>query len=73
MAPTVNGVNGSSKGPVVNGTPSSWQAKHDVADHFIGGNKLAKAPPSRVKDFVQEHDGHSVITSVSRRLANPKG
>lgn len=65
MAPAVNGVKGTRKASLVNGAPSSWQAKHDVADHFIGGNKLGKAPPSRVKDFVLEHDGHSVITSVS--------
>ncbi|KIW96224.1 uncharacterized protein Z519_03292 [Cladophialophora bantiana CBS 173.52] len=62
MAPAVNGVNGTK--PLANGTPSSWQAKHSVADHFIGGNRLGKAPPSKVKDFVQEHDGHTVITSV---------
>ena len=63
MAPAVNGVNGTK--PLSNGTPSSWQAKHKVADHFIGGNRLENAPPSKVKDFVQEHDGHTVITSVS--------
>ncbi|KAK5946859.1 acetyl-coenzyme-A carboxylase [Knufia obscura] len=57
----VNGVNGA-KTP--NGTTSAWQAKHDLAPHFIGGNKLSKAPPSKVKDFVQASDGHSVITSV---------
>ncbi|KIW73811.1 hypothetical protein PV04_01901 [Phialophora macrospora] len=63
MAPAnVNGVNGTK--PLANGTPSSWQAKHKVADHFIGSNRLAKAPPSKVKDFVQSHDGHTVITSV---------
>ncbi|KIY00398.1 uncharacterized protein Z520_04083 [Fonsecaea multimorphosa CBS 102226] len=62
MAPAVNGVNGTK--PLTNGTASSWQAKHKVADHFIGGNRLENAPPSKVKDFVQEHDGHTVITSV---------
>lgn len=67
MAPTVNGVNGPRKSSLVNGTTSSWQAKHKLAPHFIGGNRLENAPPSRVKDFVQEHDGHSVITSVSSR------
>jgi acetyl-CoA carboxylase/biotin carboxylase 1 len=66
MAPSVNGVNGS-KGQV-NGVPSSWQAKHKVGSHFIGGNKLEKAPPSSVKDFVQAADGHSVITSVCAEL-----
>ncbi|EXJ63866.1 acetyl-CoA carboxylase [Cladophialophora yegresii CBS 114405] len=63
MAPAaVNGVKGTK--PLTNGTPSSWQAKHNVADHFIGSNKLENAPPSKVKDFVQSHDGHTVITSV---------
>jgi acetyl-CoA carboxylase/biotin carboxylase 1 len=65
MASKVNGVNGTpSKSSFANGSPSSWQARHQIADHFIGGSRLDKAPPSRVKDFVQEHDGHSAITSV---------
>ena len=59
-----NGTNG-----LTNGHPSSWQAKHDLPSHFIGGNYLDNAPTSRVKDFVQQHDGHSVITSVG---VNPK-
>lgn len=50
--------------PVGNGT-ASYAEKHQIADHFIGGNKLANAPPSMVKDFVAEHDGHTVITNVS--------
>lgn len=49
--------------PIMNGT-SSYAAKHKLADHFIGGNKLANAPPSAVKDFVAAHDGHTVITNV---------
>jgi acetyl-CoA carboxylase / biotin carboxylase 1 len=69
MAPAVNGVNGV-KGQQANGVPSSWQAKHPVGAHFYGGNRLEKAPPSKVKDFVQASDGHSVITSV--RLISPK-
>ncbi|KKY25558.1 putative acetylcarboxylase [Phaeomoniella chlamydospora] len=56
----VNGVNGTA----VNGRPSSWQDRHELASHFIGGNKLENAPPSAVKEFVQNSDGHSVITSV---------
>ena len=63
MAPTTNGVNGVK--PQVNGVQSSWQAKHELGSHFYGGNRLEKAPPSKVKDFVQAQDGHSVITSVS--------
>jgi len=62
MAPAVNGANGAKA--QVNGVPSSWQAKHKVGAHFIGGSSLEKAPPSSVKDFVQASDGHSVITSV---------
>ena len=62
--PGVNGVNGAK---AVNGAQSSWQARYDLqtkSPHFIGGNRLAKAPQSKVKDFVQDYDGHSVITSV---------
>ncbi len=70
MASTVNGVNGTParRSTLVNGTTSEWQAKHNLAAHFIGGNRLEKAPPSKVKDFVQAHDGHSVITSVCRAV-----
>jgi len=64
-----NGVNGA-RAP--NGNPTAWQSKHDLADHFIGGNKLSNAAPSKVKDFVQASDGHSVITSVSSRTAEQK-
>lgn len=49
---------------VVNGHGSSYAAKHDLASHFIGGNHLGAAPPSKVKDFVQASDGHTVITNV---------
>ncbi|KAN0082290.1 Acetyl-CoA carboxylase, central region domain containing protein [Elaphomyces granulatus] len=53
--------NGRSK---MNGHGSSYAAKHNLPSHFIGGNHLTVAPPSKVKDFVASHDGHSVITSV---------
>lgn len=47
----------------VNG--ASFAAKHkNLPSHFIGGNRLEVAPPSKVKDFVAAHEGHSVITSV---------
>ncbi|PHH70340.1 hypothetical protein CDD82_7201 [Ophiocordyceps australis] len=49
--------------PVINGK-ASYAQKHKLADHFIGGNKLEKAPPSKVKDFVALNDGHTVITNV---------
>ena len=68
MADAVGGaprVNGNS-----NGHPSSYAAKYNLASHFIGGNELSKAPPSKAKDFVAEHDGHTVITSVSGSYPN---
>ncbi|KAI4228452.1 MAG: hypothetical protein L6R36_001643 [Xanthoria steineri] len=43
---------------------SSYAAKHKLAAHFIGGNHLGVAPASSVKDFVANHDGHSVISNV---------
>lgn len=48
-----------------NGHSSSRAAKYNLPSHFIGGNRLDLAPPSSVKDFVAQHEGHSVITSVS--------
>ncbi|OJJ01421.1 hypothetical protein ASPVEDRAFT_41004 [Aspergillus versicolor CBS 583.65] len=47
-------------------TPSgvSRAAKYNLPSHFIGGNHLDAAAPSSVKDFVAQHEGHSVITSV---------
>jgi len=50
--------------PQVNGK-ATYAEKFNLAPHFIGGNKLANAPPSKVKDFVASHDGHTVITNVS--------
>lgn len=54
-----------------NGAPSSYAAKYNLADHFIGGNSLPRAPPSKVKDFVTAHDGHTVITSVGGSELSP--
>lgn len=48
----------------VNDGKQMYSGKHNIADHFIGGNNLHTAPPSKVKDFVAEHDGHTVITNV---------
>ncbi|RDL30121.1 putative Acetyl-CoA carboxylase [Venustampulla echinocandica] len=62
-------VNGTAK-PHPSGTvpimkaPTSYAAKHNLADHFIGGNKLENAPSGPVKDFVAANDGHTVITNV---------
>ena len=74
MAPAqVNGVNGAAQ---INGVqhetngrpnsknPNSYSAKFKLADHFIGGNRLDAAPPGKVKDFVIDNDGHTVITNV---------
>ena len=49
--------------PIVNGR-TSYAAKHKIADHFIGGNRLENAAAGPVKDFVTNHDGHTVITNV---------
>jgi acetyl-CoA carboxylase/biotin carboxylase 1 len=61
-----NGVKPHTNGtvPVMNGS-TSYAAKHKLADHFIGGNKLENAAPGPVKDFVTNSDGHTVITNVS--------
>jgi hypothetical protein len=59
-----NGTNGRTV-PVTNGK-ASYAEKHNIADHFIGGSRLENAPPSKVKDFVAQHDGHTVITNVSQ-------
>jgi len=64
MADTVGGapkVNGN-----MNGHPTSYAAKFNLAPHFIGGNELGQAPPSKVKEFVSANDGHTVITNVSK-------
>lgn len=60
-APKVNGT--------MNGHPTSYAAKFNLAPHFIGGNELSQAPPSKVKDFVAANDGHTVITNVRESLA----
>ena len=43
---------------------ASYAEKHNIASHFIGGNQLENARPSKVKDFVAANDGHTVITNV---------
>jgi hypothetical protein len=59
--------NGNRIVPQSNGK-ATYAEKHRLASHFIGGNRLENAPPSKVKDFVAEHDGHTVITNVRRLL-----
>jgi len=36
----------------------------NAAERFIGGNSLEVAPPGKVRDFVAESGGHTVITKV---------
>ena len=57
-------VNGAKVVDGVNGHPSSYSAKFNLASHFLGGNHLGAAPHSKVRDFVAQHDGHTVITNV---------
>ncbi|KAF2454092.1 acetyl-CoA carboxylase [Lineolata rhizophorae] len=49
---------------VANGSPSSNAAKYNLPEHFIGGHHLGAASSGKVKDFVAEHGGHTVITNV---------
>jgi hypothetical protein len=44
-----------------------YAPRHKLADHFIGGNRLGNAVAGPVKDFVISHDGHTVITNVSKK------
>lgn len=60
------GANGRSV-PYVNGK-ASYAEKFNIADHFIGGNRVENAPPSKVKDFVAQNGGHTVITNVRSPL-----
>ena len=46
------------------GRARSYSARFNLAPHFIGGNHLEVAASGPVKDFVANHDGHTVITSV---------
>lgn len=48
-----------------NNGKQTYAELHQIADHFIGGNKLENAKDSKVKDFVAANDGHTVITNVS--------
>ena len=65
-APKANGV--MLKSPMttpMHSRAGSFISRHSkLAPHFIGGNKLGAAPSSKVKEFVESHDGHTVITKV---------
>ena len=51
---------------------SSYAAKFNLPSHFIGGNHLGAAPAGSVKDFVTNHDGHTVITNASFQDPTPE-
>lgn len=73
-APQANGLTHNPKATSHDRKLSSYAAKHKLAPHFIGGNHLNVAPASSVKDFVANHDGHTVITNVGAFLpACPRG
>lgn len=48
-----------------NNGKQTYAELHQIADHFIGGNRLENAKDSKVKDFVIANSGHTVITNVS--------
>lgn len=48
-----------------NNGKQTYAELHQIADHFIGGNKVENAKDSKVKDFVVANNGHTVITNVS--------
>lgn len=48
-----------------NNGKQTYAELHQIADHFIGGNKVENAKDSKVKDFVIANNGHTVITNVS--------
>ena len=65
--PKTNGTltNGDAHPAKEHSTNPSYAAKFKIPAHFIGGNHLEAAAAGSVKDFVTNHDGHTVITSVS--------
>jgi acetyl-CoA carboxylase/biotin carboxylase 1 len=65
------GANGRSV-PYVNGK-ASYAEKFNIADHFIGGNRVENAAPSKVKDFVVQNGGHTVITNVRSPFCEFRG
>lgn len=71
-APHTNGIQSATTNGLPPKTPgkgsTSYSAKFHLADHFIGGNRIDAASPGKVKNFVVENDGHTVITSVGHRM-----
>ena len=66
--PQPNGIHHETNGEPSTKNPNSYSAKYQLADHFIGGNRLDAAPAGVVKDFVLNHDGHTVISNVGSPL-----
>lgn len=64
---TPNGASEAAK----NAVAGSYSSRFKLHPHFIGGNHLDAAPEGKVKDFVRNHDGHTVITSVGLLKKNP--
>ncbi|KAF2276297.1 acetyl-CoA carboxylase [Westerdykella ornata] len=60
-ADTMAGAQNGQTNGVTNGDVA---AKYKLPSHFIGGSHLDVAQPSKVKDFVAAHEGHTVITKV---------
>ncbi|CAX39609.1 acetyl-CoA carboxylase, putative [Candida dubliniensis CD36] len=43
----------------------SYTTLHEsLPPHFLGGNSVLNAEPSKVKDFVRAHQGHTVISKI---------
>lgn len=56
-----------------NNGKQTYAELHQIADHFIGGNKVENAKDSKVKDFVIANNGHTVITNVSNHPTQGDG
>ena len=43
----------------------SYTTLHEnLPSHFLGGNSVLNAEPSKVRDFVRAHQGHTVISKI---------
>ena len=42
----------------------SYISRYSVPELYVGGNRLDVATPSKIKDFVATHGGHTVIEKV---------
>ncbi|TNY18634.1 acetyl-CoA carboxylase [Rhodotorula diobovata] len=55
-----NGANGAAPA----GDADEYEWDHSKVQHFIGGNSLETAPPSRVANWIRSRGGHTVITKI---------